>query len=98
MLSALSQPYRRQLLIALMNHNPHDDDDIDPLGVLDTGGEVKAAELELFHNHLPKLEGMGYISWDRENGKTSKGPNWDEIAPLLELLHNHREELPNGWL
>jgi len=27
-----------------------------------------------------------------------KGPNFDEIKPLLELLENHEDELPTDWL
>lgn len=98
MLSALSDPYRRQLLLALRDHNPQDDDDLDPLGLLDEGAEADVIEVELVHMHLPKLDEMGYITWNRDTGKISKGPRWDEIAPLLELLHNHRDELADGWL
>lgn len=98
MLSALSNPYRRQLLIALTEHNPQGDDDLDPLGLLEDSGEADVLELELTHMHLPKLEEMEYINWNRETGQISKGPNWEQIEPLVELLHNHREQLPDGWL
>lgn len=97
-LSALSHPYRRELLVALTAHNPQDDDDIDPLGLLENGGEASALEVDLVHNHLPKLEEMGYITWDYDTGEISKGPDWDEIVPLIELIHDNREELPDGWL
>jgi hypothetical protein len=55
-------------------------------------------QLELLHNHLPKLEELEYIHWNQDNREISKGPKWDEIAPLVELIHNHRDELPDGWL
>ena len=48
--------------------------------------------------HLPKLEDMGYISWDRNTNEISKGPAWDDIAPLLKLIYDHQDELPKGWL
>lgn len=41
---------------------------------------------------------MGFIEWDRDSGELSKGPNWEEIAPLLRLIHEHREELPDTRL
>jgi hypothetical protein len=41
---------------------------------------------------------MGYIEWDRESGEVSTGPEWDRIAPLIRLIHRHREELPAGYL
>jgi len=95
---ALSNPYRRQLLVALLDHNPQDDDDRDPLDVSSTDIEPDVLESELFHNHLPKLEDMGYITWDQESNEISKGPEWDEIEPLLTLIHDHQDELPDGWL
>lgn len=97
-LAALSDPYRRQLLVALLDHNPQDDDDRDPLGILAAADEPDVLEIELIHNHLPRLEEMGYITWNRTTNEISKGPQWDEIEPLLELIHNHQDELPDGWL
>lgn len=55
-------------------------------------------QTELVHNHLPKLESLGYVRWDRETGEVSKGPNWGEIEPLLRLLRDHEGELPDDWL
>lgn len=40
---------------------------------------------------------MAVIDWDRENDQISKGENWDEIAPLLQLLQDHQDELPDSW-
>jgi hypothetical protein len=94
---ALSDPYRRQLLLSLLEHNPQDDDDRDPLNVVSEDVEPEVLEVELVHNHLPKLEEMGFIRWDREADKISKGPNWGDIAPLLVLIENHRDELPDDW-
>jgi hypothetical protein len=98
LLAALSDPYRRQLLVALLAHNPQDDDDVDPLDLVATGNDPDVLETALIHKHLPKLDEMGVIKWDRESGEISTGPNWDEIAPLLELIESHRDELPEGWL
>ena len=97
-LDALSNAYRRQLLVALLEHNPQDDDDRDPLELLSETEEADVLEMELVHMHLPKLDEMGYISWDRNTDEISKGPEWDEIAPLLKLIHDHQDELPKGWL
>lgn len=56
--------------------------------------ETKAA---LVHTHLPKLAEAGYIEWDRESGTIEKGPAFDEIEPLLELIEENAEELPRDW-
>ena len=102
-LDALNHPYRRRLLVSLLEHNPQDDDDpqessVDLGDASVIGIDKELVQMEMFHNHLPKLEELGYIRWDREAGTISKGPNWDEVEPLLQLLHKHREELPAEWL
>lgn len=97
-LSALADPYRRQLLLALLDHNPQDDDDRDPLNIVEGDEEPEVLETELVHAHLPKLADMEYITWDRTEKTISRGPKWEQIAPLLELLHENRDELPEGWL
>ena len=98
---ALANAYRRQLLLALFEANPQDDDDLDPFDLLaegETTDDLAATRLKLTHSHLPKLVDMGFIDWDREAGELSKGPNWNEIGPLLRLMYEHRDELPDGWL
>jgi len=97
-LAILSDKYRRELLLALLAENPQEDDDRDPLNVIDDDIEPEVLEIELFHKHLPKLESAGYIEWNRETGKISKGPDWADIEPLLVLMADHRDELPEGWL
>ena len=97
-LEALSNSYRRELLLALLEHNPQDDHDRDPLDIIDPPLEPEVLETELFHRHLPKLEEMGFIEWNRDTGEISKGPDWDDIEPVLRLLRDHRDELPPGWM
>ena len=97
-LESLADPYRRQLLVALLEHNPQADDEPDPLNVTTAADEPAVLETELVHHHLPKLEQNGYIYWNREANEISRGPDWDDIGPILELLHRHRDELPEGWL
>ena len=97
LLEAISNSYRRQLLIALFDHNPQDAHDRDQLNIISDDVEPEVLELELVHNHLPKLEDMGFISWDRTTNQISKGPDWEEIAPLLTLIHDHQDELPEDW-
>jgi hypothetical protein len=97
-LEALSNSYRRQLLLALLFENPQDDTDCDPLDILDDAAKADLLETQLVHAHLPKLQAMGFIDWDRESGSISKGPDWDRVGPLLTLIHNHQDELPVGFL
>ena len=96
-MDALSDRYRRELLVALLDSNPQDDDDRDPLNVIDPPVEPEVLEVELVHKHLPKLEAMGFIEWDTDTGEIAKGPDWDDIEPLLVLIDTHRDELPDDW-
>ncbi|WP_277543159.1 transcriptional regulator [Haloarcula laminariae] len=95
---ALESPYRRQLLVALSEENPQDDEDCDPLDIIAPDEEPDVLETELVHHHLPMLEEAGYIEWEQESHTIRRGPNWGEIGPLIELMNNHRDELPEDWL
>ncbi|WP_431357866.1 hypothetical protein [Halobaculum rarum] len=50
--------------------------------------------MSLYHTHLPKLEKFGYIKWNEAEKTIQRGPQWEEIEPLLELIHSHLCELP----
>lgn len=87
----LSKTQRRQSLFAIKEGMVDNDAD------LLMRSSKKDVEVELRHTHLPKLEQAGYIEWDRDTGAISKGPNFDEIKPVLELLESHADELPPDW-
>lgn len=59
--------------------------------------DADEVESDLRSVHLPMLEEEGIIEWDRENGEIRKGPNFDEIEPLLRLIEEHEDELPPFW-
>ena len=99
---ALSHRYRRRLLLALLEHNPQQ---IEKRGE-DVGGngsgtltisEPKADALVAMHNHLPRLDTYGYISWDQETGAVTTGEQWDEIAPTLQVLVEHGDQIGANW-
>lgn len=94
---ALADPQRRELLIALLEHNPQDDV---PVVIADSEDESDAVErlVSMQHVHLPKLADYGFIEWNKNTHEVVKGPHFDEIRPLLELLDSHEDELPADWL
>jgi hypothetical protein len=102
-LDALRSRERRRLLVALLDHNPQPTDGTvavsEPFdSVAEVGTDPTHTQASLVHVHLPKLKRMGYITWDREAGQIETGPNWAEIEPLLGLLRNHPEALPDDWV
>lgn len=99
-LDAIANKKRRRLLVALLDHNPIDDADEVPVIVAADQSDAESVELlvQMKHTHLPKLEEYGFIEWDKDTHEVVKGPRFDEIRPLLELLSDHEDELPSGWL
>ena len=83
---ALGDQTRRQLLVELLDHNP--------VARPTAEAESEEREIQLIHNHLPRLDAMGYIVWDRSQENIIKGPNWDEIEPVVRLLGDHRDRIP----
>lgn len=84
--SALANDHRRTLLLDLLEENPQD------AGVESATSESaltdaeQRAQTEMYHVHLPKLEEYGYIEWDEETNEIIKGPQFEEIRPLLEFV------------
>ncbi|MHC3439103.1 DUF7344 domain-containing protein [Natrialbaceae archaeon A-gly3] len=98
-LEILANEYRRRLLVALLEHNPQDDDDPQiPADIHIADGDLETLRIYMMHTHLPKLEEADFIEWDRDTNTIRTGPQFDEIRPLLELMQNHADELPDGWL
>lgn len=94
---ALGSRDRRRLLVALLEHNPHDELHVPE--VVDVGEtEMETLHGAFYHRHLPLLDGLEVIEWDEEGHTVSKGPDFGEIRPLLELLDEHRDKLPDGWV
>lgn len=96
-LGALSHRAQRQVLVSLFHQNAQDDTpvDSDDLEVVD---EALERLFDLRHFHLPELESKGFIEYDRENHRVTKGPVFDEIQPLVQLIDKHVDELPDDWL
>lgn len=91
---------RRRILLAVSDHNPRDEDEFTPESQASKDADdddLKHIKTGLDHVHLPELAEQGYIEWDAETQTIWRGPNLDEIAPLLRLLDDHRDELPEGW-
>jgi hypothetical protein len=93
-LEALADVERRRLLLALLDGTS----DGVALDQLDPDAEDETLELSMHHVHLPKLEASGFIDTDRQQRSVSRGPRFDEVRPLLELLDDNRGQLPDGWV
>jgi hypothetical protein len=91
-LAILANTHRRQLLTALMQTSSHDTRLSPPETGLTDGGTQREA-VAMHHIHLPKLADYGYIDWDREAHTVEKGPQFEDIKPLLTVLNEHAPSL-----
>ncbi|WP_152418922.1 hypothetical protein [Natronorubrum sulfidifaciens] len=90
---ALGDQARRQILLELLDHNPVDG----PEAFEENDArETEEYKVELVHTHLPKLDDMDYIVWERDYDNILKGSNWEEIEPVVRLLSDNRERIPNN--
>jgi len=55
-------------------------------------------EMQLHHRHLPKLHQAGVIEWDRNTGTVSRGPQFEDIEPVLCLLAANSGRFPDDLL
>ncbi|MFB6207535.1 MAG: ArsR family transcriptional regulator [Haloglomus sp.] len=97
MFEALSHPRRRRILTVLVEANPGDNDEFVPDDFTPTDGELDGFVISLHHNHLPRLHDAGFIEWEPRTETVRRGPRFDEIVPLVELMSNHENELPADW-
>lgn len=97
-MDAMGHGCRRRLLFALQERGPLDDDGLEAIEPehppAADGGTGSTMQAMLYHTHLPKLEGMGYVRRDAAAGTVSKGPEWDEIAPFVRLFRDNGDDLP----
>lgn len=94
---ALTDGHRRRVLFTLLLNGPQGENafGIDSFVPRRSGDEdPETVRVELYHAHLPKLAESGYVDWDPDAETVRRGPKFDDVAPLLELLVTHDERLP----
>jgi hypothetical protein len=95
---ALGSHQRRRVLVALLDQNPQSPR-VEGDGAGEAFGRREGERLSpaMYHNHLPKLDAQGFVRWDRDTHEIERGPRFEEIRPLLELLDSHATVLPGEW-
>lgn len=93
----LGHPYRRRILTLLAEANPREEWEFSLEEIAAEDDSLELFTIQLYHVHLPKLVAEGYIEWDQEQHVIRHGPRYHEIAPLVKLMRDHADELPDGW-
>lgn len=95
----LADVYRRRVLVEMLDHNPQNANDAQlPADVIIADDDLAALRTQIRHVHLPKLEDAGLVKWDCEANVLRRGPRFEEIRPLLKLMHDHANDLPDDWI
>lgn len=91
----MADPVRRQVMCALMKQP--DDDLVVPDDIHEGSRSAEALRIELYHQHLPKLEERDYIQWEQPADRVDQDPRFSDIRPLLSVIETHADELPHDW-
>lgn len=57
--------------------------------------DLTRVEIELKHQHLPMLADAGYVQWDATPFRVSRGPRFEEIGAVMQVLLTSTEQLPD---
>ncbi len=89
--AALMNEHRRKLLVALLGENPSVARFKTPTSSDSEAVDPDRLQVAMHHHHLPKLVDSGFVHVDEDTNEISKGPQFEEIRPLLELVEGHTE-------
>lgn len=98
LLTSLSHSTRRSILFTLAEDNPRDMDEFTSSDFNTEDEDFELFTAEVTYDHLPRLDRAGLIEWDHDSDTITQGPNFEEVRPLITLIHEHRDELPDNWL
>lgn len=56
--------------------------------------DADKAAIRAYHVHLPKLVAYDYVEWHRDAHLVTRGPDFDDLRPLLELVDDRRDGQP----
>lgn len=96
-LRTVANEHRRRLLAGLVERDTRESYTFHVSGEASNPEERNRLRTLIYHSHLPMLEDAGYVEWDRAETKLARGPQFDEIRPLIELLDEHADDLPASW-
>lgn len=93
---ALADPHRRRILLELAEADPAAEFSSEELHTR-FWADDPGALIELRHVDLPKLAETGFVDWNPETGRITRGRAFDTVRPCVRILDEHRTELPVDW-
>jgi hypothetical protein len=59
-----------------------------------TAMDAKDVSIHLIHTHLPMLADAGYVRWEREPFCVQRGPYFEEVELVFELVFDSIDRFP----
>lgn len=84
----LSHPLRHRILVALNDHDPRERSEFISEEFAGNRDEAERLNIEIRHNHLPKLDDAGFVDWDRETDTVARGTRFEELSSLLVFIED----------
>lgn len=92
---ALRSVHRRRILLLVSDRCPEVGEAPSLSELAPENADYASYAAGMIHKHIPKLAEYGYVDWSPADQVIRRGPQFDEIASILELLVDNRERLPD---
>jgi hypothetical protein len=94
---SLSAEPRRQLIVSLMDAPPDQSVPLPESAMMpNVPQDPEVLRTELYHNHLPILADMGFVTWEKEPLVASRGSRFDEVAVVSAALQSAAFNFPDS--
>lgn len=93
----LSHRRRRQILAMLAEGGSREEDNIVATDFEAKNTSSDEIMVSLHHRHLPMLEEAKYIEWHRDSNIIRRGPAFEQIGTVVEILQSNQDRLPGDW-
>ena len=95
--TALRAEPRRELILSLRSVGANQSVPL-PMSAVgkQTQHNIEAIELELIHHHLPLLADNHFVEWERQPFQASRGPRFEQILSVVELLIANASFVPES--
>lgn len=93
----LSHPTRRSILTTLREKDLRHSGGIPVAELAPDESPNDTFHIRLYHQHLPKLDTVGFIDWNPSTETILPGPHYEAIESVVALLEGNQDELPAAW-
>lgn len=91
-MDALNDAQRRNLLLDLLEHTTQDGPPPTIVGP-ERDADAISHLVSMKHTHIPILDTYDFIDWEERHQTVTRGSNFEQIRPFLEVLQRQENEL-----